>query len=798
MVSFTGLTSANHHSKVYTVNGGVAPGQNQPDWLGSTITRAHRERAKKRSKKKTLTPGNEGKSLIQDFDFPEASNKIKSTSDGKFLIATGTYKPRMKVFELNELAMKFDRVTDSENVDFCILSSDWTKTIHLQTDRTIDIHTQTASHCRIRIPRHGRALAYHFPSCDAICGGTGSEVWRLNLEEGRFLTPFQLMDEVTGVSAVDINPAHGLISLGTETETGQGTVEFWDHRARSRCGLLRLPYSNLLGLTSSISQDSGMGASTNPISVTALASKMDGLTIAAGTSTGHTLLYDLRTPTALTVKDQGYGLPIKKIEWPTSVSVTGFDQTGDLVATADSKVVKVWRSQTAENLISVNPVAEVNDMHVYPDSGLILLANEAGPMTGYFVPSLGPAPKWCRFLENMTEEMEDSAELAIYDDYKFVSDEELKSLNLNHLVGTPALRPYMHGYFVDLRLYAKAKAIANPFAYIEHREKLIKQQLEKEQESRIRTSKSKSKAAIKTDDLLKDVKINKELVQRILEEEEDSRDSKEVEGEKKSTKKKAKSKGSLPTRSVLEDKRFGELFTNEEFEIDEYSTEFAALNPSLAATRSKSVTNRMDSDLNDEGEEEKDNEEEVEEGSSETEDSSEDEVWKKSNKQRDRSSESRKNANPSRVRGMISAPQDQKQRKSRMFVIAEGESNDEYLKKNNYNQKKSFGRKLMEQRQSKGKSEKGDVKSNDGDGVESLRQLPGGGMEVTFVPSVSKRTDQKVINPKVKVTETFGIGLTKGPAGEESELRLEGESKDGRTKRRKIERSASKSKIRSF
>lgn len=56
----------------------------------------------------------------QDFDFPEASNKIKSTRDGQYVLATGTYKPRMKVFDLEELSMKTERVTDSENVDFCV------------------------------------------------------------------------------------------------------------------------------------------------------------------------------------------------------------------------------------------------------------------------------------------------------------------------------------------------------------------------------------------------------------------------------------------------------------------------------------------------------------------------------------------------------------------------------------------------------------------------------------------------------------------------------------------------------
>jgi hypothetical protein len=35
-------------------------------------------------------------------------------------MATGTYKPRFKVFDLEELSLKTERVTDSENVDFCV------------------------------------------------------------------------------------------------------------------------------------------------------------------------------------------------------------------------------------------------------------------------------------------------------------------------------------------------------------------------------------------------------------------------------------------------------------------------------------------------------------------------------------------------------------------------------------------------------------------------------------------------------------------------------------------------------
>jgi ribosome biogenesis protein ENP2 len=69
----------------------------------------------------------------------------------------------------------------------------------------------------------------------------------------------------------------------------------------------------------------------------------------------------------------------------------------------------------------------INDMHIYPSTGLMLLTNEASPMTAYYIPQVGPAPKWARFLDNMTEEMEDGEEVLMYDDYKFVDRQELDS-----------------------------------------------------------------------------------------------------------------------------------------------------------------------------------------------------------------------------------------------------------------------------------------------------------------------------------------------------------------------------------
>ena len=34
------------------------------------------------------------------------------------------------------------------------------------------------------------------------------------------------------------------------------------------------------------------------------------------------------------------------------------------------------------------------------------------------MPALGPAPRWCSFLEGLTEELEENATPAVYDDYR--------------------------------------------------------------------------------------------------------------------------------------------------------------------------------------------------------------------------------------------------------------------------------------------------------------------------------------------------------------------------------------------
>ncbi len=325
-------------TKIYTVNGPSSTSSSSlPQWLTTKV------RQKNRSRKHTQTTHTLGQlELVQDFTFPQAAIKIKTTPDGQYAVGTGTYKPMMKVWDLQQLTVKFERVTESENVDFVMLSEDWTKSLHLQADRSLALHSQGGLHHSLRLPVYGRCLAYHSPSCEALVGCTGRQVHRFNLEEGRFMQPITLQStEAEGVNCVDVNKTHGLWSFGLDGVSNKSGkhVEFWDPRSRSALTSLHLSTSSLL--PKSLSSTLDPTHSTSTVNITSLSSHpTDGLSLAVGTSTGHVLLYDLRSSQPFAVKDQGYGEKIVGVEWLTGGG-TGGESRGRVMS-GDSKVVKVW------------------------------------------------------------------------------------------------------------------------------------------------------------------------------------------------------------------------------------------------------------------------------------------------------------------------------------------------------------------------------------------------------------------------------------------------------------------------
>lgn len=78
----------------------------------------------------------------------------------------------------------------------------------------------------------GRDLVYYYPTCDLIAASITSEIYRFNLEQGRFLRP--LTSSCPSLNVAAINPVNALLAFGGE----DGVVECWDYRQRKAIGSL--------------------------------------------------------------------------------------------------------------------------------------------------------------------------------------------------------------------------------------------------------------------------------------------------------------------------------------------------------------------------------------------------------------------------------------------------------------------------------------------------------------------------------------------------------------------------------
>lgn len=481
------------------------------------------------------------------------------------------------------------------NTTFLLLSSDYSKSLHLQSDRSLEFHTPLGCHYTTRLPRYGRDLKYDKRSAEALIPAVGvnenskGEVFRLNLEAGRYMRAYEVDvggDDFTssgggalqgGISTGSVNTAaiaedsHNLLAFGTSL----GTVEFWDPRARGRIGVMQSPRRTSL--------------MEEKEEITALEFDRSGLGLATGSSTGLIHLYDLRSPNPILKKDQGYGYPIQTLIYLASSTSSRAQTSEPKILSADKRIIKIWAQEDGSPWTSVEPAVDMNSVALCKDSGMLLTANEGRQQHLFFVPQLGPAPKWCSFLDNLVEEMAEdpndpnafTSQKAgdVYDNYKFLTMQQLESLNLSHMVGTTSLlRPYMHGYFVAQRLYEEAKMIADPFMWEEEKNKRVKDKIDTERESRIRGNKKVP------------AKVNKRLAEKMIEraEREERRQARRVL-EQGGDNEPAAEDDAIPTvdagakeqpGGLLTDPRFARLFQDEDFAIDERSREFQSLNPS--------------------------------------------------------------------------------------------------------------------------------------------------------------------------------------------------------------------------
>jgi ribosome biogenesis protein ENP2 len=171
--------------------------------------------------------------LIQDFEMPDVSTCICMSPDGQYIFVGGTYKPRLRCYDVHEMSMKFERCVDAEIIKMLVLSDGYEKVgvqvayvytavcsqlALLQDERYIELHVQHGAHLRLRLPKFGRDIAYYAPHAELLVCASGGDIYRLNLELGRFMQPMN--SEALSTTCCAVNQHHYLFVNGTNDVCG--------------------------------------------------------------------------------------------------------------------------------------------------------------------------------------------------------------------------------------------------------------------------------------------------------------------------------------------------------------------------------------------------------------------------------------------------------------------------------------------------------------------------------------------------------------------------------------------------
>ncbi|MCL4128652.1 UNVERIFIED_CONTAM: hypothetical protein GTU68_052403, partial [Idotea baltica] len=132
---------------------------------------------------------------------------------------------------------------------------------------------------------------------------------------------------------------------------------------------------------------------------------------------------------------------------------------------------------------------------------------------------------------------------------------QLRQLGLDNLIGTNVLRAVMHGYYMDVRLYNKAKHAANIVDKDKILKKKVKQKISEQNERKIVQPKKASKSSLLPT-------VNQEPFRKLKEE------SERGSGEKAEL-----------ASELLKDDRFGALFTKADFNFDKETEAYSLIQP---------------------------------------------------------------------------------------------------------------------------------------------------------------------------------------------------------------------------
>ena len=65
--------------------------------------------------------------LIQEFEVPDVATSLAITRDGRNILATGTYRPVLKCYNVDDMTIKFEHGLDIHTLKVLPISDDYTK-----------------------------------------------------------------------------------------------------------------------------------------------------------------------------------------------------------------------------------------------------------------------------------------------------------------------------------------------------------------------------------------------------------------------------------------------------------------------------------------------------------------------------------------------------------------------------------------------------------------------------------------------------------------------------------------------
>ncbi|KAH0576465.1 WD40 domain-containing protein [Spironucleus salmonicida] len=351
--------------------------------------------------------------LIPNLGFPQITYFTKRSPDANFLLAAGTYPQQIRLFDLNSGAMKLQRNVNSDVVGADFLGMDWRKIALICANRELIVQGQGGTVFNKRVPKLPRACQFvDWEGILQICG-TGNELFQLDLISGKFRE--SLVGDGSEYSALCCEKAVEVIYA-----CGDSGITAFDCR---------------VGKIGSLLQEKCSSVCSN------------AMKLCVGSQSGFIYEYDIRS-----------NVPMRKIKHGNSAinKLSFYENFGEKgIVGSDSRQMRIYQPD-GQLKCYVEPNSAIQSFESFDKSGLFLLSCETQLVQNYYIPDLGPAPLWAKDLDQQIQQIDIQQQTSQFANHRFVTEADLKALNLLSLTTTDSVIPQMHGYYVPKDILDKA------------------------------------------------------------------------------------------------------------------------------------------------------------------------------------------------------------------------------------------------------------------------------------------------------------------------------------------------------